>query len=592
MLMRDKLLLAYWIFLALFGLYFQALYPPALVIAFIIGVFVTIIFVNRIHKPDIWVASFVTASIIISFVLPVFFSKMPMYSYSTSMYLLVGGMSLLFINDKFSEALLTALVVYVGISTLVSIIQMMVYGVPRPNGIFMDANVSAIYSMVSGFYVFWQISKSPSVFLGKVPACLWLLLLLVLIGFHSSQSRLMMGMGVLGVLFLWIYGFFIDKKARPVILGLTVTSVIAFLIFHAIFQWIPNSGLAYFNKPEGADVRFTVWLSTWEMIKDSPLFGSGFGLFKLMYPEVRAELYTAGDFVHNDYLELWFSSGIIGLILICIPTMYFAKQFLSSFFNSNTKKTIFSGIGLCLLGFSFFNYFFWRFENLLILASVWRLSRDDVLTDRIMQIRWKQRVYVVVLVLLPVTATLARIEEESILLTHGGLVPDVPSWSNIVMGGQSQLIPFKVRWYIDISHSRNLNIEESNALRMLVFQLNGEAARETRYATVYCARGEVGYIFNEDYGISLDFISKGEIRDSQNVYCAYARFQVNRIYGKKIKALEDVKVFLSRRLLMEQASELIALDEIANDYAIQVNEIEYSEFFTMHKNYLLSKLAN
>lgn len=71
------------------------------------------------------------------------------------------------------------------------------------------------------------------------------------------------------------------------------------------------------------NTRLLMWRTTFEMIKDKPLLGSGIGTFKMNYLEYQAQLlkenpnyikyYTKAGEAHNEYLQMWAELGIIGL---------------------------------------------------------------------------------------------------------------------------------------------------------------------------------------------------------------------------------------------------------------------------------------
>jgi O-antigen ligase len=70
---------------------------------------------------------------------------------------------------------------------------------------------------------------------------------------------------------------------------------------------------------ESMKVRLQIWDATWHMIQDAPWWGVGTGMFSLLYPPYRLpQESSAGFFVHNDYLQLWYEAGVPGLLLLVI----------------------------------------------------------------------------------------------------------------------------------------------------------------------------------------------------------------------------------------------------------------------------------
>ncbi|MDR1339456.1 MAG: O-antigen ligase family protein [Prevotellaceae bacterium] len=86
----------------------------------------------------------------------------------------------------------------------------------------------------------------------------------------------------------------------------------------------------YFLKKDSADGRIPVWSSTWDMIRDKPLTGHGYGTFNAKYMLYQAEYFEthpeskyadlADNVLHpfNEYLLVWAEHGIIGMACIAL----------------------------------------------------------------------------------------------------------------------------------------------------------------------------------------------------------------------------------------------------------------------------------
>jgi O-antigen ligase/Tfp pilus assembly protein PilF len=81
--------------------------------------------------------------------------------------------------------------------------------------------------------------------------------------------------------------------------------------------------------------RLLIWQSTMGMIKDRPLFGSGLGTFPLHYLNYQADflqnnpgylqfLGKAAE-AHNEYLQIWAETGIIGLLSFLLIIIIFYR---------------------------------------------------------------------------------------------------------------------------------------------------------------------------------------------------------------------------------------------------------------------------
>lgn len=73
--------------------------------------------------------------------------------------------------------------------------------------------------------------------------------------------------------------------------------------------------------------RYYIWQVTWEMIRQHPLLGNGYGTYAQRFVEVRQALQERGAFpvqgwtssldapyAHNEYLQVWAESGLVGLV--------------------------------------------------------------------------------------------------------------------------------------------------------------------------------------------------------------------------------------------------------------------------------------
>ena len=62
--------------------------------------------------------------------------------------------------------------------------------------------------------------------------------------------------------------------------------------------------------------RLLIWEQSLELLKQSPLWGLGLGVYALYWPPYRDPRdLSAGYFVHNDYLQMWIETGLPGLLL-------------------------------------------------------------------------------------------------------------------------------------------------------------------------------------------------------------------------------------------------------------------------------------
>jgi len=81
--------------------------------------------------------------------------------------------------------------------------------------------------------------------------------------------------------------------------------------------------------------RLLIWASAWLMGRENPLWGNGYGLFELFYPfyqggvlvasDVLRTMRTHGNNAHNEILEAWAQTGILGVgVLLWMWTAFFS----------------------------------------------------------------------------------------------------------------------------------------------------------------------------------------------------------------------------------------------------------------------------
>ncbi len=70
------------------------------------------------------------------------------------------------------------------------------------------------------------------------------------------------------------------------------------------------------ERPDISNSRMQVWGTALEMIKDSPVLGSGVATFSARYPQYRQHNDADGAYLaHNDPLQFWVELGLLGPIL-------------------------------------------------------------------------------------------------------------------------------------------------------------------------------------------------------------------------------------------------------------------------------------
>jgi len=79
----------------------------------------------------------------------------------------------------------------------------------------------------------------------------------------------------------------------------------------------------FFTTSESFEDRWTMWVNTFQIIKDYPLFGTGLGTFTQVFPMYRS-FHIRGLVTHaeNDFLQLIAEVGLLGIGLLGILFFY------------------------------------------------------------------------------------------------------------------------------------------------------------------------------------------------------------------------------------------------------------------------------
>lgn len=170
-------------------------------------------------------------------------------------------------------------------------------------------------------------------------------IMLMILGLLFSASR----MGILSLLLSFTLIIFLFRDPQRKEKKFSGTSV---LIFGLALLWAVWIGLdavinRFFNVSEDFKMRWIIWMNTFQIIKEFPLFGSGLGTFTQVFPMHRA-FHIRGLVTHaeNDFLQLASEVGLvgIGILLILFIFLFFkAVSGIRSLSHWGTQRYI--GIG-------------------------------------------------------------------------------------------------------------------------------------------------------------------------------------------------------------------------------------------------------
>lgn len=194
--------------------------------------------------------------------------------------------------------------------------QVLVLGV-APQSVFLDVNIQAallnlIALPTAGYYLVRRVR------VGKFDRPGWLLglaFLALVYALMLTRSRggilsFLLGAGLVLVL-AWRH---VPRKALA---SLPLIVLAAYVLAELSRSGSFTERLETLADPQSASPeRLLIWQQSWELLRQSPLWGAGLGHYSLYWPLYRDPADgSAGFFVHNDYLQLWIEAGLPGLLL-------------------------------------------------------------------------------------------------------------------------------------------------------------------------------------------------------------------------------------------------------------------------------------
>lgn len=152
---------------------------------------------------------------------------------------------------------------------------------------------------------------------------LWILIAVCAMFTVSKGTWLGFAAGIFVFTVIYLITFFKEKLTKKMLIsgGIMITLITCIAFFGIIAQAK--------KRTDSVSFRLFTWLSTWEMINTNPVLGTGIGSFYLTYPSwrrpqiffIEGKHNTESDHPENEYLEVWFDEGIVGitlfLFLIC-----------------------------------------------------------------------------------------------------------------------------------------------------------------------------------------------------------------------------------------------------------------------------------
>ena len=147
-------------------------------------------------------------------------------------------------------------------------------------------------------------------------AIIFLLFFVSLALFTTSSRGAMLVWFLLSPIMLYVSYRYTHSKQK--IFAALIIIAIAYFTSGYLFESNVSNRTLELTKDTSTIARLQLWISTFYMAIDHPVFGVGWDNFQFFYPQYRyvQENNTAGMYAHNDYLQLAAEGGFIAITLI------------------------------------------------------------------------------------------------------------------------------------------------------------------------------------------------------------------------------------------------------------------------------------
>ena len=214
-----------------------------------------------------------------------------------------------------------ALEALTGILQLYDIIPGYVGSYFKVNGTFVNPDYFAGYLISVAPFAFGVYNFSVNKILKHIALVTFLLSIFILPSIYIRSSWLALFGGLIYILY---YRYSIKSKLQVIFNSNFKKIILAASIFIIIFL---SAFSLHSLKPDSANGRLLIWKISGMMIKDNSIFGIGYDRFETDYNIYQAEYFVdnSDDYeelladnvnrAHNEYLQIWSETGIIGLVL-------------------------------------------------------------------------------------------------------------------------------------------------------------------------------------------------------------------------------------------------------------------------------------
>lgn len=140
----------------------------------------------------------------------------------------------------------------------------------------------------------------------------------LLFALMATFSRGGVATWAVGVVGLLVLSFTLKRSYTPIYYYLLI-ALFAYLAVKLLPLVMGEAVISrHFEDISSLNGRLTLFQAAWTLFLESPWVGTGLGTFSVLYPAIRTEYLTAGQLVHNDYLQLLHEGGVVvfGLFML------------------------------------------------------------------------------------------------------------------------------------------------------------------------------------------------------------------------------------------------------------------------------------
>lgn len=153
---------------------------------------------------------------------------------------------------------------------------------------------------------------------------------------------------------LWFKTKILRKLWYVLLLGIILFVTIFFYQVYKIYSVYPANLIAGEARGDTLHIRFLIWKSTFEMIKESPVLGTGLDGFNERYNQNYKNTYYSEDFQypHNIFLTFWTETGLIGLLIfsgILLQSYFFLIKNISRYKNNLLAAALLGGFSYSII---------------------------------------------------------------------------------------------------------------------------------------------------------------------------------------------------------------------------------------------------